>query len=71
MPQGTAKINEYGPTRSCDEVFEIPGLGMVACEVRTEPIRTTHAAPMLGPWTYPVEKIETRLQLDEDPFTIK
>ena len=72
-----------GLTRGYDEVYELPGLGMVGCEVRFAdyreidgvqiPFKATvkYPTPVLGTQTYQVEKIETGLRLDRDPFTIK
>jgi CubicO group peptidase (beta-lactamase class C family) len=74
---------ENGLTLGYDEVHETPGMGMVGCEVRFAdyrqiegvqiPFKSTvkYSTPTLGTWTYQVEKIETGLKLDEDPFTIK
>ena len=73
---------ENGLTLGYDEVHEIPRLGMVGCEVRFAdyrdidgvqiPFKSTvkYSTPKLGSWTYQVEKIETRLKLDSDPFTV-
>ena len=56
---------------------------MVGCEVRFADYREIDGVqipfkctvksptPVLGTWTYQVEKIETHLKLDKDPFTIK
>lgn len=64
-----------------DEVQELPGLGAVGCEVRFGDYRDVDGVqipfksiakfptPVLGTHTYQVEKIETRLKLDEDPFS--
>jgi hypothetical protein len=72
-----------GLTRGYDEVYDIPGLGMVGCEIRYGDYRdidgvqipfqakVKYSAPMLGTWTYQVEKIETHLKLDKDPFMIR
>jgi CubicO group peptidase (beta-lactamase class C family) len=74
---------ENGLTLGYDEVHELPGLGMVGCEVRFADYRqidgvqipfkatVTYPTPMLGTQTYQVEKIETGVKLDRDPFTIK
>jgi CubicO group peptidase (beta-lactamase class C family) len=74
---------ETGLLRGYDEVQELPGLGMVGCEVRFAdyrdidgvqiPFKATvkFPTPALGTHTYLVEKIETRLKFDKDPFTIK
>lgn len=74
---------ETGLTRGYDEVQDLPGLGMVGCEVRFTDYREIDGVqipfkmtvkfptPVLGTQTYQVEKIETGLKLDEDPFTIK
>jgi hypothetical protein len=86
-PQGRQRLiyldTENGLMRGYDEVQELPGLGMVGCEVRFADYRDVEGVqipfkitvkfptPVLGTWTYQVEKIETHLQLDEDPFTIK
>ncbi|MEO8016571.1 MAG: hypothetical protein ABI769_02055 [Pseudomonadota bacterium] len=72
-----------GLTRGFDEVYAVPGVGMVGCEVRFGdyreiegvqiPFKSTvkYSTPKLGTWTYQVEKIETGLKLGKDPFTIK
>lgn len=72
-----------GLTRGYDEVYDIPGVGLVGCEVRYADYRdidgvqipfkasVKYSAPMLGTWTYQVAKIETRLRLEKDPFAIK
>ena len=74
---------ENGLTRGYDEVYEIPGAGMVGCEVRFAdyrdidgvqiPFKSTvaYSSREFGTWTYQVEKIETRLKLEMDPFTLK
>jgi CubicO group peptidase (beta-lactamase class C family) len=74
---------ENGLTIGYDEVHELPGMGMVGCEVRFAdyreidgvlmPFKATvkYPTPVLGTQTYQVEKIETRLKFDNDPFTIK
>jgi hypothetical protein len=72
-----------GLTLEYDEVYEIPGAGLVGCEVRFADYRdiegvqipfkieVKYAERKLGTWTYQTEKIETHLKLDKDPFTIK
>ncbi len=74
---------ENGLTLGYDEVQEVPGVGMVGCEVRFADYRDVDGVqipfkatvkfptPLLGTQTYEVEKIETRLKLKADPFTIK
>jgi CubicO group peptidase (beta-lactamase class C family) len=74
---------ENGLTLGYDEVQDVPGAGMVGCEVRFTdyrdiggvqiPLRTTakYSSPMLGTHTYQVDETETRLTLKKDPFTIK
>ena len=79
---------ENGLTLGYDQVFVLPGVGIVGCEVRFADYRdvegvqipfkntvkyttVTASVPKLGTWTYQVEKIESRLKLDKDPFTIK
>jgi hypothetical protein len=71
-----------GLTRGYDEVYALPGMGMVGCEMRFAdyrdiggvqiPFKRTvkYSAPKLGTWTYQVQKIETGLKLDTDPFAI-
>lgn len=66
-----------------DQVQQVNGLGMVGSEVHFSDYRdvggvqipfkipTTFPTPILGTVTYTVEKIETGLKLDEDPFKIK
>lgn len=72
-----------GLTRGYDEVYEIPGIGMLGAEVRFAdyrdvdgvqiPFKTTvkWPAPQLGTQTYQVEKIETRVKVKKTPFTIE
>lgn len=72
-----------GMTIGYDQVYEIAGLGMIGAEVRFSDYRdiggvqipfrvtTKYATPVLGTVTFQVEKIETGLELDEDPFGIK
>jgi CubicO group peptidase (beta-lactamase class C family) len=74
---------ENGLALGYDEVQETPGLGMLGCEVRFSDYRDVDGVqipfkviakfptPVLGTHTYRVEKIETRLKLDPDPFAIK
>ncbi len=74
---------ENGLTLGYDEVFDLPGIGMVGSEVRFAdyrdiegvqiPFKATvkYPTPLLGTQTYQVEKVETRLKLDQDPFTVK
>ena len=74
---------ESGLTLGYDQVYDLPGLGMVGSEVRFSdyreigdvqiPFRITmkFPTPVLGTLTYQVKKIETGLKLDEDPFVIK
>jgi len=74
---------ENGLTLGYDEVYELPGMGMAGCEVRYGdyreidgvqiPFKATSKwpTPAIGTQTYQVEKIETRLKLDKDPFTLR
>jgi CubicO group peptidase (beta-lactamase class C family) len=74
---------ENGLTLGYDEVQDVPGLGMIGCEVRFAdyrdvdgvqiPFKTTvkYPTPMLGTQIYQAEKIETRLKLNKDPFILK
>jgi CubicO group peptidase (beta-lactamase class C family) len=74
---------ENGRTLGYDEVQELPGLGMVGCEVRFSdyrdiegvqiPFRTTakFPTPILGTLTYQVDRIETRVKAGKDPFALK
>jgi hypothetical protein len=74
---------DSGLTLGYDEVYALPNMGMVGCEVRFSdyrdvdgvqiPFKSTvkYPTPLLGAQIYQVEKIETRLKLDRDPFTIK
>ncbi|MGH8219576.1 MAG: serine hydrolase [Steroidobacteraceae bacterium] len=74
---------ESGLTLGYDQVHDLPGLGMVGSEVRFSDYReiggvqipfkitTKFPTPVLGTVTYQVEKIETGLKLQEDPFKIK
>jgi hypothetical protein len=73
---------ESGLTVGYDVVHEIPRVGMVGCEVRFAdyrdidgvqiPFKSTvkYSLPKLGTWSYQVEKIETGLKLDTDPFAV-
>ena len=70
-------------TRGYDEVYEVPGMGMIGCSVRFTdyrdidgvqiPFKSTvkWANPALGTQNYQVEKIETRVKLDKDPFVLE
>jgi CubicO group peptidase (beta-lactamase class C family) len=74
---------ENGLTLGYDEVQELPGMGMVGCEVRFADYRDVDGVripfkasakfptPMLGTLTYQVDRIETRVKLNKDPFTMK
>lgn len=74
---------ESGLTLGYDQVYELPGPGMGGFEVRFSDYReiggvhipfkvtTKHPATLRGAQTYRVEKIETGLKLDDDPFTMK
>jgi hypothetical protein len=74
---------QNGLTLGYDEVQELPGLGMVGCEVRFTDFRDVDGVqipfrasvkfptPMLGTLTYQVDKIETRVKLRKDPFTLE
>jgi hypothetical protein len=74
---------ESGLTIGYDEVQDVPGIGLVGCEARFADYRDIEGVqipfkatvkfptPMLGTHTYQVEKIETRLKLRKDPFTIE
>jgi CubicO group peptidase (beta-lactamase class C family) len=71
---------ESGLTLGYDEVYEIPGLGLIGCESRFSDYRdidgvqipfkasVKYSTPMLGTHTWQVEKLETRLKLAKDPF---
>jgi hypothetical protein len=71
---------ETGLLRGYDEVREISGMGITGCEVRFAdyrdvegvqiPFKMTVKYPDLGTQTYQVDKIETRLKFDRDPFTL-
>ena len=73
---------ENGLTLGFDEVYEIPGTGMVGSEVRFSDYREIEGVQIpfkckvntarreLGAWTYQVAKIETHLKLDKDPFSV-
>jgi hypothetical protein len=72
---------ESGLTLGYDQVNDVPGLGMIGSEVRFSdyreiggvqiPFKVTakFPTPVLGTVTYQVEKVETGLKLDEDPFS--
>jgi CubicO group peptidase (beta-lactamase class C family) len=72
-----------GQTLGYDQVQDLSGLGSVGSEVRFTDYReiggvqfpfrvtTKFPTPVLGTVTYQVEKVETGLKLDADPFTIK
>lgn len=74
---------ESGLTLGYDEVQDLPGVGMVGCEVRFTdyrdiegvqiPFKTTvkFPSPMIGSQTYQVDKIEPRVQLKKNPFEVK
>jgi CubicO group peptidase (beta-lactamase class C family) len=74
---------ESGQTLGYDQVQYVTGLGTIGTEVRFSDYReidgvqfpfkitTTFPTPVLGTVTYQVEKIETHLKLDEDPFSVK
>jgi CubicO group peptidase (beta-lactamase class C family) len=74
---------ESGLTLGYDQVQDLTGLGSVGSEVRFSDYReiggvqfpfkitTKFPTPVLGTVTYQVEKIETGLKLDEDPFRVK
>ncbi|HEU5136492.1 MAG TPA: serine hydrolase domain-containing protein [Steroidobacteraceae bacterium] len=74
---------ESGLTLGFDEVYELPGIGMVGSEVRFSDYRDVEGVqipfrcavkwptPMIGTQTYHVEKMETRVKLEKDPFTIE
>lgn len=71
---------ESGLTVGYDEVQEVPGMGMIGCEVRLSDYRdvegvqipfessVTYATPMLGTFIYRVEKLEIRQKVEGDPF---
>jgi hypothetical protein len=66
-----------------DEVQELPGLGMVGCEVRFGDYRDVEGlqipfkstvkfpTPVLGTQTYVVQKMETHVKLAGDPFVLE
>lgn len=74
---------ETGLILGYDQVYDLPGLGMIGAEVRFSDYReiggvqipftltAKYPTPVLGTQTYQVEKIETGLKLDEDPFRIQ
>jgi hypothetical protein len=74
---------ENGLTLGYDEVHDMRGLAMIGCEIRFAdyrdiegvqiPFKTTvkYMHPKLGTWTYQVEKIETGVKLDKDPFKVE
>jgi CubicO group peptidase (beta-lactamase class C family) len=74
---------ENGLTLGYDEVQDVPGIGLVGCEVRFAdyrdiegvqiPFKATakYPTPMLGTFTYRVEKIESRLAITTDPFAVQ
>ncbi|HEV2702399.1 MAG TPA: serine hydrolase domain-containing protein [Steroidobacteraceae bacterium] len=74
---------ESGLTLGYDQVQDLTGLGMVGSQVRFSDYRdtggvqipfkitTTFPTPILGTVTYHVEKLETGLKFDVDPFTVK
>lgn len=74
---------ENGLTLGYDEVYELPGMGMAGSQVRFADYRDVDGvqipfkstikwpSPAIGTQTYQVEKIETRLKLEKDAFTIK
>jgi CubicO group peptidase (beta-lactamase class C family) len=74
---------ESGLVLGYDQVQDITGVGTLGSEVRFSDYRdvggvqlpfkitTTFPTPVLGIVTYQVEKVETAVKLDEDPFTIK
>jgi CubicO group peptidase (beta-lactamase class C family) len=73
---------ESGATLGYDQVYDLPGLGMIGSEVRFSdyreiggvqiPFKVTakYPTPLLGTQTYQVEKIETGLKMEEDAFRI-
>jgi CubicO group peptidase (beta-lactamase class C family) len=74
---------DSGQTLGYDQVHDVPGLGMIGSEVRFSDYRdvggvqlpykitSTFPTPVLGTVTYQVEKVETGLKFDEDPFKVK
>jgi hypothetical protein len=74
---------DSGQTLGYDQVLEVPGLGMVGATVRFSDYRevggvqipfrsmTKFPTPLLGTVTSQVEKIETGLKIEGDPFKIK
>jgi CubicO group peptidase (beta-lactamase class C family) len=74
---------ESALTLGYDQVQYVTGLGSIGTEVRFSDYReiggvrfpfkitTQFPTPVLGTVTYQVEKIETDLKLDEDPFKVK
>lgn len=75
--------SESGLTLGFDQVQDLTGLGKVGSAVRFSDYRETGGVqipfkvvtrfptPVLGTLTYQVEKIETGVKLDEDPFKLK
>jgi CubicO group peptidase (beta-lactamase class C family) len=74
---------ENGLVMGYDEVQELPGLGMAGCEVRFSdyrdvdgvqiPFKSTvkYPSPVLGTQTYVVQKAETHVQPEGDPFILE
>jgi hypothetical protein len=74
---------ETGLAHGYDEVQELPEVGMVGCEVRVADYRDVDGVqipfkvtvkfptPTLGTHVYQVEKIETRVKLEKDPFNAR
>jgi hypothetical protein len=72
---------QNGLTLGYDEVYEIPGAGLVGTEVRFAdyrdiegvqvPFKTTvkYGEQRIGTWTYQVGKIESRVKVPGNPFT--
>jgi len=71
-----------GLTSGYDEVYAIPGAGMIGCEVRYAdyrevegvqiPFKSTvkYSGQNLGTWTYQIEKLEAHMKPGKDPFAI-
>jgi hypothetical protein len=73
---------QNGLSLGYDEVYEIPGVGLVGSEVRFSdyrdiegvqiPFKTTvkYSNEKLGTWTYLTGKVETRVKPKDDPFKV-
>jgi hypothetical protein len=76
-------LADTGVAVGYDQVYEVAGLGMIGAEVRFSDYRdvggvqvpfkvtTKYSMPALGTLTFRVEKVETDVKFDQDPFGIK